>query len=1017
MKEATAMRQRLRDTAVGLAAVVGLAAWLVGVPLLLWTWRHNPLPTRLPSWHRLTTLIDGGYLDPDVIPNATAVIAWLAWAWVTRSIVLDTSARLRHCPAPAPRTTGPLQLAVGRWVTAATLVAALFTQRPNPARAAAPPPLLGLAPAGHTLVLDGPTGPSTGTTAAPAVSGADERAAPSHGGAEYEVQRGDSYWRIAEHYTGSGNRWRELRDLNVGRLHVNGAPFTADSKLIHPGDHLLLPAAWPAAATSSSEPAATGAPAVHVVKRGENLSRIAAEELGDPDRWPEIYRLNRDQIGDPDLVYAGQALRLPVPGPTAHPAPAAPSEPAPPPEPLPPPVPFVPSSPPPTTPSPALPAEPMTTAEPPVRRTPATTSTADPSTKPAHESPGSNVPMAPVLAGLGAVTGAVVLWQLRRQQAFALLRRRPHRDLKPRSPAARNVEALLVGLADTELIDWLDATQRALHAQLTGIQEPGRVIAMRAGTHGVEVLWNTRRTAPPPWTVDDTGTWRLTASTTVDDLRVLGADHGPICPAAVTIGDTIDGPLLVDLETAGTVAVDCDIEVADRVLAAVLIELAISPWAVDVDLRVYGAPPEITRLDRVQSITLDDINRLATRTAARHPPNGAGSRGLRLDLSDEERSLTVLVAFDFLDLAPFRSWLTPGSPAGLVVVSAAHHLGPLPHGLTLTVADDLSGDISPLGFELTRVNALDRTTCDAVVELVAEPPPERAEESAPVIGSASTARESSVHDTIGAVLAARSVEVRILTPTPTVTGWQTPPPGQIATELIVFFATRDRPITPARARALLYPDGITSEAWRAALSRTRRALGADPETGIDHLPTADNGHLATSETVGCDWHRFQTLRRLADQYSGSARAELLRAALALIDGPPFTAVPTRRYRWVDEPSDYLRQQLIVAVHDTATDLAELALADLDDPALALDGVRAGLGGGGDNEHLYRLAFRAHLARGDTPEADAVIRGLERAVTQHDGLVELQPETLALIEHWSRAGIAGSSDCDKPASRR
>jgi hypothetical protein len=75
MKEATAMRQRLRDTAVGLAAVVGLAAWLVGVPVLLWAWRHNPLPTRLPSWNRLTTLIDGGYLDPDVIPNATAVIA------------------------------------------------------------------------------------------------------------------------------------------------------------------------------------------------------------------------------------------------------------------------------------------------------------------------------------------------------------------------------------------------------------------------------------------------------------------------------------------------------------------------------------------------------------------------------------------------------------------------------------------------------------------------------------------------------------------------------------------------------------------------------------------------------------------------------------------------------------------------------------------------------------------------------------------------------------------------------
>jgi nucleoid-associated protein YgaU len=1015
MKEATAMRQRLWDTAVGLAAVVALAAWLLGVPVLLWSWRHNPLPTRLPSWHRLTTLINGGYLDPDVIPNATAVIAWLAWAWVTRSIILDAWARLRHRPAPAPRTAGRLQLAVGRWVTAATLVAALFTQRTNPARAAAPPPLAGVVPARHTLVLDALPVASTETTAAPAVTG-DERAAPSHGGAEYEVQRGDSYWRIAEHYTGSGSRWRELRDLNVGRLHVNATPFTADSKLIHPGDHLLLPATWPEPATSSSEPAPPGA-AVHIVKRGENLSRIAGEELDDPDRWPEIYRLNRDRIGDPDLVYAGQALRLPVPGPTvASPAPVALPEQTPPPAPLPPLAPIVPSAPITPTLSPAPPAEQTTAADLSPDMTPATTAPADSSTKPAHESPGSNVPMAPVLAGLGAVTGAVVLWQLRRQQVFALLRRRPHRDLKPRSTAARNVEALLVGLADTDLVDWLDATQRALSAQLTGTQEPGRVIAMRAGNHGTEVLWGTQRTPPPPWTVDNSGTWRLTATTTLDDLRALGADHGPICPAVVTIGDTIDGPLLVDLETAGTLAIDCDVDVANRVLAALVIELATSPWAVDVDLYVFGAPPEITRLDRVQSITADDINRLATRTATRNPEHGDGSCGRR-ERSEDRRSLTVLVVFDLLDLAPLQSLLAPGSPHGLVMVSACRHVGPLPHGLNLTVADDLSGDISPPGFQLTRVNAVDKTTSEAVLELVAEPPVEGAEKVPPIAGSVSTERESSVDDTMGAVLGARPIEVRILTPTPTVTGWQTPPPGQIATELVVFFATRDCPITPARARALLYPDGITSEAWRAALSRTRRALGSDSDTGIDHLPTADTGHLATSQTVGCDWHRFQTLRQLAGQYRGSARAELLRAALALIDGQPFTAVPTRRYRWVDDPNDYLRQQLTVAIHDTATDLAELALAELDDPALALDGVRAGLAGGGDNEHLSRLAFRAHLARGDTAGADAVIRSLERAVRRHDGLVELQPETLALIEHWSRAGMAARSDCDESTSRR
>jgi LysM repeat protein len=1021
MKESIAMRQRLRDTALGLTAVVALVAWLVVVPLLLWTWRHNPLPTGLPSWNRLTTLIDGGYLDPDVIPNTAAAIAWLAWAWVTRAIVLDAWARLRHRPAPTPRPAGRLQVAVGRWVAAATLVVALFTQRPNPARAAVPP-LMSLVPAGHAVVLDAPAVPSPEGAAA-AVSRADEPVAPVPDGAEYQVQRGDSYWRIAEHYTGSGSRWRELRDLNVGRSHANGTPFAADSTLIHPGDRLLLPVAWSAATKPTADSRSPGG-AVHVVKRGENLSRIASEELGDPDRWPEIYRLNDDQIADPNLVYAGQALRVPVRDATvASPTATAPTERPTPPEeapwpdqapssePLPPPTSSIPSPAPPTTSPPAPPAER------PVVATPAPPIAADPWTKKTHESPGSDVPIAPLLAGLGAVTGAVVLWQLRRQQAFALLRRRPRHHLKPRSPAARDAEGLLVGLADTELVDWIDATQRALHAQLTDTREAGSVIAMRAGAHGVEVLWTSRGAPPPPWTVDDTGTWRLTAGTTVDDLHALGADHGPISPAAVTIGDTVDGPLLIDLETAGTFTIDCDIGIAERVLAAMVIELATSPWAAELELCVYRAPPEVARLDRVRPITVGDISVLARRGVARHPENG-DSQSRRLDPSDDERSLTVVVTFDSLDLAPLRSWLAPSSPAGLVVMGAVGHVGQLSRGLSLTVADDLSGVIAPLGFQLTRVNAADGITRDAVVELVAEPPTDQAQEPARLVrSSAGAEQQSSVDHTIGLVLAARPIEVRILTPTPTVTGWQTRPPGQIATELVVFFATRDRPITPARARSLVYPDGITNEAWRAALSRTRRALGTDPETGIDHLPVADNGRLITSETVGSDWDRFQALRRAADQNNGGARAELLRAALAFIDGEPFTAVPTRRYRWVDDPADYLRQQLTVSIHDAATDLAELGLGELDDPALALDAIRAGLAGGGDNEHLYRLAFRVHLARGDTAEADAVVRSLERAVRRHDGLVELQPETLALIERWSRSSEAANSDRDESASQR
>lgn len=49
----------------------------------------------------------------------------------------------------------------------------------------------------------------------------------------------------------------------------------------------------------------------HTVKPGETLSRIAREQLGDANRWREIYDLNRDQIKNPNVIQPGQQLKLP----------------------------------------------------------------------------------------------------------------------------------------------------------------------------------------------------------------------------------------------------------------------------------------------------------------------------------------------------------------------------------------------------------------------------------------------------------------------------------------------------------------------------------------------------------------------------------------------------------------------------------------------------------------------------------------------------------------------------------
>lgn len=50
---------------------------------------------------------------------------------------------------------------------------------------------------------------------------------------------------------------------------------------------------------------------IYTSGEGEDLRRIAARALGDPERWSEIYELNKYVIGDPSTLLPGTELRLP----------------------------------------------------------------------------------------------------------------------------------------------------------------------------------------------------------------------------------------------------------------------------------------------------------------------------------------------------------------------------------------------------------------------------------------------------------------------------------------------------------------------------------------------------------------------------------------------------------------------------------------------------------------------------------------------------------------------------------
>lgn len=127
---------------------------------------------------------------------------------------------------------------------------------------------------------------------------AQVRPAPPPAG-RYRVVPGDSLSRIARKQYGNGLLWLAIFESNRDQIR--------DPDLIYPGQLLRIPAERVARAMVAGK-----ARRVAVVHVGDSLWTIAGQYLGDPTRWPAIYRLNRGILDDPRLIRPGQVLRLPV---------------------------------------------------------------------------------------------------------------------------------------------------------------------------------------------------------------------------------------------------------------------------------------------------------------------------------------------------------------------------------------------------------------------------------------------------------------------------------------------------------------------------------------------------------------------------------------------------------------------------------------------------------------------------------------------------------------------------------
>ncbi len=1007
-------RQLATTMIAGLASLGALIGFVVGVPLLLLRIRPNPLPEQWPTFDRIVTMAKAGTVDSAVVPNVVAILVWVCWAAMTLCIAAEILGRLRGRTVHIPVLTSGFGNLSKRWVGAIAAMATL-TMPQGIAQAGTLTSRLSNIPAATTVgsrtnvvgQTDAWTSSTRSTPSTVAQDSSSESASVlsaaqgrptfaendtsmSSSGRVVLVQPGDSYWELADSLTGDGFRWRELLAANVGRTMPDGYVVANDDPMLHPGWELVVPNSWVSSEGQWHE---------RIVQHGDTLAEIAAEEYGAADQWPTIAADNPQAIDDPDLIFPGTALQ--IRGEVA---------------------------PPPTAVDPVDSIEPIGSVAPVVRRVDAGLVSIEPTAVNGSPLPkaGSRVETdlddegslsrtaGPVVGflGISSAVAAAVLFRLKRNRQEQHVFRRVG-TLAPRNTAlAQKTEVSYRAVANDDHLPWLDAALVA--AQLLAARSGAKVQLICAHNGWVEFRLDHPLVATLPFEQHTDNSWKLATDVSIKDVAVSEQSLSSSLPFMLSVGDSTEGSVWICLDDIAVLNVDSDRpDIAHGVLTAWAIQLLAVPWSQERTLVIVGAPESVRRLaEKTHAVCVDaaiNIEPKSWLTERVTVLSFLGDESVLAQVSEHQaKRVTVLrasrddadPAADEIALHVNATALTGTVRPGNLALEVVSFTGPA----QLRGIEDLLGAPAsvntheldhpwdepphavPCGPITTHMRTIDLT--DGVAEpSVTVPAPTFEFPTQP------TPRIESAVKAIERIMAAKPLELRVLTNRPVVTvEGATPTPS--VSELVLYLALCGPTPHDSLLGAVYRTRQVERSAVRQLVWRTRQFVG-------NVLVGEDTAIALDPEGYALDWDRFVALSDLGTTCvaRGDATSALScwQHALGLVEG-----LAWHDSSRLDRPGDGewaiengLLRVMTQRITDTSTLLARLAL-EHDRPDLAPWAVHRVLAlQSVPNVELVELGLRGAAQLSEYDEALQLQRLLLRA--HEDFGAELSADSLRIAE--------------------